>query len=39
MYIHSHCAYINTGICFALCFKKERKRKKEKMKLDGDASA
>lgn len=39
MYIHSHCAYVNTGVSFALFSKKERKRKKEQMKLAGNAGA
>lgn len=39
MYIHSHCAYVNTGVSFALFSKKERKRKKEQMKLTGNAGA
>lgn len=39
MFIHSHCAYVNTGVSFALFSKKERKRKKEQMKLAGSARA
>lgn len=39
MYTHSHCAYVNTGVSFALFSKQERKRKKEQMKLAGNAGA